>query len=376
MGTSRKIKLGILSSSRADFGIYLPLLKAIQRNSVDFHLSIIVFGTHLSTYHGYTKVEIEKQGFEIAYEIPSLLLTDDPQSISTAYALTAMKFADFWATNQTSFDWVICLGDRFEMAAAVAAGIPFGVRFAHIHGGETTLGAIDNIYRHSITLASQLHFVANKQFKSRIIELTGHDAKCYVTGSLSLDNIEGMKFLSKKAFQENWGINIHKPYILVTVHPETIAIERNKEFAREIIKALEQLLKERQIIITLPNADTVGSIYRNAFNHIKNNFPKQIHLIENFGTQSYFTCIKYADFLIGNTSSGIIEAASFHKYVINLGDRQLGRLASENIIHVKFDHLQILSTVKTLNNKFYSGRNIYKIDKAAPIILEALKINY
>ena len=143
------MKIGVLTSSRADFGIYLPLLKALQADSF-FQLELIVFGTHLSRYHGYTVQQIIEEGFEPIHQIHQMLLTDEDNAISTSYALTALKFADFWKNH--SFDCVFCLGDRYEMAAAVAAGIPYNIPFAHIHGGETTLGAIDNVYRHGISL--------------------------------------------------------------------------------------------------------------------------------------------------------------------------------------------------------------------------------
>src|SRR5690606_5753673 len=145
------MRVAVLTSSRADFGIYLPLLNRLKEDPF-FQLEIIAFGTHLSKFHGYTLDQIKESGFTTIHEISSLLTNDDEVSIATSFGLTVLKFADFW--DKHSYDWVLCLGDRFEMAAAVQAGIPFGVRFAHLHGGETTLGAIDNIYRHQTSLAS------------------------------------------------------------------------------------------------------------------------------------------------------------------------------------------------------------------------------
>jgi GDP/UDP-N,N'-diacetylbacillosamine 2-epimerase (hydrolysing) len=375
MGVSGKIRLAVLTSSRADFGIYLPLLKLIKQRSQEFELKIIAFGTHLSQYHGYTKAEIIKNGFNTDHEISSLLLTDDAESIASGYALTVLKFADFWNKHLKSFDWVLCLGDRFEMSAAVTAGIPFGIRFAHIHGGETTLGSIDNIYRHSITLASQLHFVSAKIFEKRIYELAGKDAKCYLTGSLSLDNLEEITLLTKEEFCHKWGIPTEKPFVLITVHPETIAFEKNEYFAQEVVQALKEILLEHNLVVTMPNADTAGTIFRKAYEELRNENQTSVFLIENFGTQSYFTCMECADYMIGNTSSGIVEAASFQKYVLNLGDRQKGRLTGENVIHVPFDRKEIIACTRKLDGKKFQGENIYKISKAAPIILEALKTN-
>ena len=145
------MKIGVLTSSRADYGIYAPLLKKLNTDGY-INLEVIAFGTHLSKSHGYTLTEIEKDDYNCIHSISSLISNDDEQSIATSYGLTVLKFADFWRENK--YDMIFCLGDRFEMSAAVQAGIPFGLKFAHIHGGETTLGAIDNIYRNQITHAS------------------------------------------------------------------------------------------------------------------------------------------------------------------------------------------------------------------------------
>jgi GDP/UDP-N,N'-diacetylbacillosamine 2-epimerase (hydrolysing) len=178
------MKIGVLTSSRADFGIYLPLLQRLKQDSF-FNLEIIAFGTHLSKYHGYTLMEIEKEVFPIIHKISSLLTNDDENSIATAYGLTIIKFSDFWET--VNYDLVLCLGDRFEMSAAVQAGIPFGINFAHFCGGETTLGAIDNIFRHQITLASILHFPTLEKFKFRIASIIGTDKNNHSVGSLSIE---------------------------------------------------------------------------------------------------------------------------------------------------------------------------------------------
>ena len=150
--------IGILTSSRADYGIYLPLLNILKGYS-DFNLKLIVFGTHLSPFHGYSINQIQKDGFKVDYTIESILVGDTSNAISTAMALTSFKFADFWKERKNEFDLVFCLGDRYEMFAAVIAGVPYNIKFAHLHGGEKTLGSIDNIFRHAITLSSKYHFV-------------------------------------------------------------------------------------------------------------------------------------------------------------------------------------------------------------------------
>lgn len=353
------MKIAILTSSRADYGIYLPLLRALDKAD-DVEWGLVVFGTHLSRIHGHTVDDIEKDGFPIVKKIEVLLSGDTPFDIAKAYALTIEKFADFWNGEGDNFDLVVALGDRFEMAAAVSAGIPFGIKFAHLHGGETTLGAIDNIYRHSISLASALHFVSATPFEQRLKNVLGDaEAHIYNVGSLSVENLEQMDLLDVPTFKEKWGIDLEIPTILVTFHPETVKFQKNEEYCRSIIQALQTLGLNFQIVITMPNADTAGMIYRTGFTQLAQQFPS-VHIIENFGTQSYFTCMKHARLLIGNTSSGILEAASFQKFVLNIGDRQQGRLCGENVIHLPFIEELIVKNAHEYAGKVYLGSNLYQ----------------
>jgi GDP/UDP-N,N'-diacetylbacillosamine 2-epimerase (hydrolysing) len=342
MGKSSMIKVGILTSSRADYGIYLPLLNALQRDA-DFELELIVFGTHLSKFHGYSIEQIKSDGFTIAACIESLLFA---------------------------------LGDRFEMAAAVLSAVPYGISMAHIHGGETTIGAIDNIYRHCISLASKYHFVAAQPFMQRLKELVQpNDQHIYTVGSLSLENIQHIELLTPETFYQKWGIDLNEHTILITVHPETVAFDKNELFCKEMLHALTDLSNSYQLVITMPNADTAGLIYRQAFMALSEQ-KHNVKLIENFGTQSYFTCMKYAKLLIGNTSSGILEAASFNKYVLNLGDRQKGRLCSANVVHLPFDSNEIIAKTNEFVNSTYQGENIYFQQNPSAQIINLIKREY
>jgi len=367
------MRIGVLTSSRADYGIYLPLLLKLKTDPF-FELEIIAFGTHLSKFHGFTINEIEQNGYNVIHKISSLLSNDDELSIATSYGLTAIKFADFWQSNK--YDLVFCLGDRFEMSAAVQAGIPFGVKFAHIHGGETTLGAIDNIYRHQITIASILHFTAASSFSEKITELIGNSNGVHTVGSLSLDGIESFKPIEKSLFYDRFKIP-NQEFALVTFHPETIATQLNKEYALEMRLALSQIAEKLFLVITMPNADTMGSVYRLEIEKLKNDFPDQVLCIENFGKVNYFSAVKYAKLLIGNTSSGILEAASFGKYVVNVGNRQEGRLQSQNAFNAKFSKesiVEVTSQVSNLNE--FNGENYYHQDGSSRMIIESLKKYY
>lgn len=342
------MRIGVLTSSRADFGIYLPLLKKLSTDDF-FELNIIAFGTHLSPFHGKTVSDIEAQGFTVQHTIESMLQTDSSESISTAMGLTTLKFASFWETYGDKFDLVFCLGDRYEMFAALIGAIPFQIPFAHIHGGETTLGAIDNIFRHSISLICKYHFVATEIFAEKVASLIGTHKNIYNVGALSLDNLINLKLLSIEEFKSKWGIDLIKKTILTTFHPETIAPEENELYIQEIIVAINSLA-DYQVIITMPNADTAGSIIRTFLNNSFHN-TNHVFLVENLGSQSYFTAMKYSNFLLGNTSSGIIEAASFNKHVINLGDRQKGRIAGNNVINVPIKSHEILEAVRLIETK-------------------------
>ncbi len=365
-------RIAILTSSRADYGIYLPLLKAMEKD-IYFEVHIISFGTHLSPFHGNTIDQIRNDGFEPSFQIESMLAGDSPNAVATSMALTSLKFADFWKNHKTDFDLVFCLGDRYEMFAAVTAGIPFNIQFAHLHGGEKTLGAFDNIFRHSITLVSKFHFVSCKEHGDRVSELTELKENIFDVGALSLDNIKTLPLLSKDDFLDSFGIDLNLQTILVTVHPETLTPEMNVTYVEELSVTLLELQKY-QVIITLPNADTNGTLVRGRLLQLPDQSGNRIYCFENLGPKGYLTAMKYCSFLLGNTSSGIIEAASFGKYVINLGNRQEGRKQSQNILNVPFNKTMILKSVAEIENKpIYTGGNIYFKGNAAQSICSILK---
>ena len=365
------MRISVLTSSRADYGIYLPLLKRLK-DDVYFDLNIITFGTHTSKNHGYTIDNIKADGFQIDYQLETVL-GDTPKDIAESMALTMNRFAPVWEKEKGKTDLIICLGDRYEMFAAVSASIPFHIPIAHIHGGETTLGAIDNKFRHALSVMANYHFTSTASHAKKVKELIGKNANIYNVGALSLDNLENIQLLSIHEFKTKFSIDLSIPTILVTFHPETVSFERNEVYAKELSAVFKTLLNY-QVAITMPNADTMGSIIREEFVNLANEY-KHIITVENFGVQGYFSAMKHCHFLLGNTSSGIIEAASFKKYVINLGDRQKGRSAGKNIINTKIEKNTILKTIKKINLLGeYSGKNIYKGEGSVTSqIIEILK---
>jgi GDP/UDP-N,N'-diacetylbacillosamine 2-epimerase (hydrolysing) len=363
------MKIGVLTSSRADYSIYYPLLKELQ-NDTFFDVSIIAFGTHLSEKHGYTIKQIENDGFDVPYRIPTLGESDSPYSISCSIAGTVKSFAELWETEK--FDLVFCLGDRYEMFAACVAGIPFNVRFAHIHGGEKTLGAIDEVFRHSLTLMANLHFTAAEPYAKRVAELKETNENVYNVGSLSIDNLSNLSFLSISEFKERFGIDISKPSILITFHPETVSFQKNEQNVDELIEALD-LVTGYQFIITMPNADTMGNLIREK---LQNFIAKSTSAIgvESFGTLGYLSCMKHCSFMLGNTSSGFIEASYFPKYVINIGIRQKGRIITPNIRSIEISKNAILASIEQYQNTYlYTNENVYGDGTTALKIVEILK---
>jgi GDP/UDP-N,N'-diacetylbacillosamine 2-epimerase (hydrolysing) len=367
------MKIGILTSSRADFGIYYPLLKQLY-NDDSFDIEIIAFGTHLQDEYGKTVNEIESLGFSVKYRVKTPVKNLDPKDIAFNIGKSVQLFSDFWSIN--TFDLVLALGDRYEMFAAVSAASPFGIEIAHIHAGETTLGAIDNSYRHSISLMAKYLFVSTEEYKKRAIDIMQSPQNVFNVGALSIDNLQHQVLLSKDEFRERFHIDMSIPTILSTFHPETVSFEKNKHFINELIASFQILKRDFQIIITMPNSDTMGDMIREklfqAFSEIS-----RVKLIESFGMQGYLSCMKYSSFLLGNTSSGFVEASFFPKWVINLGERQKGRIITENIINCSIEKGNILSAIDGLKKRKLSKNcNVYGEGKSAFNIVSTIKKLY
>ncbi|MEL0008987.1 MAG: UDP-N-acetylglucosamine 2-epimerase [Flammeovirgaceae bacterium] len=364
------MKIGILTSSRADYGIYVPLISKLSKDS-RFELIIIAFGMHLQKQYGETIKEIERDNFGIIHKVKGMPKYDMPEDISKGYGKLIIEFSSYWKENK--FDCVLASGDRFEMSAAVQAGIPFEVLFAHLHGGETTLGAIDNIYRHQITLASKMHFVASDVYRDKVIEIVGCSSNVFNVGALSLDGVDELILPDWDDVRSKFGIP-DKSFILVTLHPETIQVQKNELYSSITFETLSELCQTYQIIITMVNADTMGKYYKDMAFKLKKKFSDSITLVDNFGKENYFSAMKSSKFLLGNSSSGIIEAASFGKYVVNVGNRQEGRAQSKNIINCKFDQNEMIeATHKALELENFNGDNIYFRENVADTIIKTIK---
>lgn len=348
------MKVGVLTSSRADYGIYQPLLSQLHADPF-FTIEVIAFGSHLIEKYGRTVDTIYQDGFNVLEVANTMSQGDSPAEIARAMANTMKAFSDFF--NKHNYQLLFALGDRYEMFSAAAASVPFNIPIAHIHGGETTLGAIDNAFRHSISCFSKFHFTSTEVYRNRVMQITGLTDHVYNVGALSIDNLKHLKLLRVSEFKEKFKIDLSKPTILFTFHPETVAYNKNKIYIIEVVNALKKL-KHYQIIITMPNADTMGLMIRRELRKAADVMPNII-TIETFGSVGYLSAMKHCSFMLGNTSSGFVEASYFSKPVINLGERQLGRIITANIFSVPIKTDDILETV-------------HKIEKIKRIKVEAL----
>lgn len=362
-------RIAVLTSSRADYGIYYPLLKQLQADPF-FSLSIIAFGTHLSAKFGYTVKKIKEDGFAVTHELDTMPPDDSPQGISMAMGKTMLAFASLW--DKEEFDVVLCLGDRYEMFAACASSIPYNIKLAHLHGGEETLGAIDDCLRHSITHMSKIHFTAAEPYRQRVVALKGSDKNVFNTGSLSIDNLKHFTLFTVEEFKGQFNIDLSIPTILITFHPETVSYEKNELYINELIAALEELTSY-QVVITMPNADTMGNLIRDKLTQYIGRSENAIG-VESFGVRGYLSCMKHCSFMLGNTSSGYIEASYFPKYVIDLGTRQNGRIVTENIRKCAIEKTAIIDAVNAYPSmRLPSKVDIYGSGQTADYIIKILK---
>ncbi|HBE02295.1 MAG TPA: UDP-N-acetylglucosamine 2-epimerase (hydrolyzing) [Spirochaetia bacterium] len=370
-------KICILTGTRAEYGLLKPLLDALRR-SREFKTDLIVTGSHLSPEFGLTWKEIQKDRIPISEKIDILLSSDSASGTVKSMGLALLGLADAYARLKPHL--VILLGDRYETFCAAAAALPLRIPVAHLHGGEVTEGAIDDAFRHAITKLSLLHFCSCTSYRRRIIQLGEDPRRVFVTGAIGLDNIRNLKLLTKPEFEKQTGFIFKKKNFLVTFHPATLEnASAGKQFAA-LLAVLEKQ-KECGIIITMANADAGGrQINSLAVNFIKK-YPHHAKVFTSLGRQRYLSALKMVDAVIGNSSSGIIEAPSFKTATINIGDRQRGRIMAESIISCRpfaadisraLDRLyssEFQAKLKKTRNPYGNGRAAQKIIS----ILQAIK---
>ena len=336
-------KYCVVTGSRAEYGLLKNLLLKIKKDkSID--LKLVVTGTHLSKFYGNTYKEILKDGFKIDKKIYLPIKSDNKRYEIPKITGKAMEgFANTY--RQLNPNIIILLGDRYEIFAAAFSALSMNIPIAHIHGGEKTLGSIDEHMRHSITKMSTLHFVSSNSHRKRVIQLGEMPKNIYHVGALAYESILAKKNINKKKFEEQLGFRLNKNNFLVTYHPETTKKSYNIKAFKNILNALDDV-KDSNIIFTLSNADADGgSINKVIKSFVKKNKKKSIYF-SSMGQDLYYCAIKYCDIVIGNTSSGIIEAPYFNTISINVGDRQKGRISANSVIQSMSDKLSIEKSIK------------------------------
>lgn len=334
-------KVAVVTVARSDYGILRPVLKALlARAGVD--LRIIATGMHLDPRFGDTVTEIEVDGFTIADRVETGRKGDDAQDIAAAMGREVAGLSDVFAVSRP--DILVVLGDRFEMLAAAVASLPFNIAVAHIHGGEASFGAIDDAMRHAITKLSHLHFASTRPYADRILQMGEAPENVFVSGAPGLDNLKSLALPSMDdvARQFRFSYDHDRPPIVVTYHPETRSDQAPGKQIDAVLAALGNV--DGPILFTMPNADAGGLEIAERIRAFCGG-RDGADLVDNLGTANYFTVLGAARAMVGNSSSGIIEAASFELPVVNIGDRQKGRICGANVIHCPLDTNRISEAV-------------------------------
>lgn len=328
MASSRTRKICVVTGSRAEYGVLYWLLKEID-NDPDLRLQLLVTGSHLSPEYGLTYKIIENDGFNIDEKVEILLSSDTPTGITKTLGIALISLAD--ALNRLRPDMVVLLGDRYEIMAAAQAAMLLGIPIAHISGGETTEGVVDDVIRHSITKMSHLHFVAAEPYRKRVVQLGENPAKVFNYGDPALDNIKKLYLLNRRELEEQVHFELGPLNFLVAYHPVTLEEEKEPDPVEELLAALDHYPQAR-IIITGSNADAGGrTINKIMADYAGARQGKTIFII-SMGQICFLSAIKHCQVLVGNSSSGIVEAPALHTASVNIGDRQKGRLKAVSII--------------------------------------------
>lgn len=336
-------KVCVVTGTRADYGLLRWIMQGI-RETRGLELQIIATGMHLSPKFGYTYREIEQDGFHIDRKVDILLSSDDGVGLAKAMGLCLIGFGD--ALQQLVPDLLLVLGDRFEIFSAAAAAMVARVPIAHLHGGETSQGVFDESIRHSITKMSHLHFVASEEYRRRVIQLGEQPERVFKVGGLGIDSIRKLKLLDRSSLEEELGIKFAARNLLVTFHAVTLEKSTAVDQMNEVLAALETL-EDTLIIFTMPNADS--SSYE-LFSLIDNFVARHKNACSfiSLGQLRYLSCLKEMDAVVGNSSSGLIEAPSLGIGTINIGDRQRGRLKASSVIECEPDRTSIASALDEL----------------------------
>ena len=339
----------VVTGSRADYGHLRGLIKEIQ-NDQDLKLQLVVTGAHLSKQHGLTYKNIEQDGFKIDTKVNVLHHDDTQEGITRTMGIACQKFAKVFKKLMPNL--VVLLGDRYEIFAVAVAAYVARIPIAHIHGGEVTKGAFDEAFRHAITKMSHIHFAATEIYRRRIIQLGEHPKYVFNFGAPGLDCLYQQGLLDKDELAKELDFVLDGDVAIMTYHPVTLEKRNPLKQLKTILDVINGF--DLKVIFTEANADTNGQWINRCLKEHAKRYPQKYKFIVNLGQRNYFSCLKHFNLVLGNSSSGIIEAPSFGIPVVNIGDRQKGRIKAKNIIDADDTQDSIRKGIKkALSPQFY-----------------------
>ena len=321
------MKICIVTTTRADYGLLKPLIRQFGCEK-EFDTNIVATGTHLSEKYGFTYKEIEKDGFQTAARLDILSDEKDSLGVPRCMANALLKFSEYFQTDRP--DFVLLLGDRYETFAIASAAYNARIPIIHLYGGDTTEGALDEAYRHSITKMSYLHFVSNEDSRRRVIQLGEDPSRVFNVGSLGVENALQEPLMSMEELEQDLGFSLNSGYAVVTFHPVTLETDTAEKQLEELTQALDAR-KELHYIITKSNADENGERINQLWDEYGEK-RENVYITGSLGMKRYLSAVSHARMVIGNSSSGLSEVPAFHVPTVNIGDRQKGRLRGKTVI--------------------------------------------
>ena len=365
-----------MTGSRAEWGLLSGLARKIT-DDPELELQIIATNMHLSPEFGLTYREIERQGFRINRKVEMLLSSDSANATGKSVGLATIGFAD--AYEELAPDMLLVLGDRYEILAAVTAALFYKIPVAHLHGGEVTEGAYDDVIRHAITKMSHLHFTSTEEYRRRVIQLGEQPERVFHVGAIGIDNIRHIALLDKKVLEEQLDFPFDRKTVLVTYHPETLDAIPVEEQFRNLLEALDDR-QDIRILFTLPNSDTGGRIIVRMIEEFVARNKQRARAYTSLGQLRYLSALRFVAAVVGNSSSGILEVPSFGKPTLDIGNRQKGRLAANSVVHCGVSGAEISEGLnRVLSDAFAKQtacvQNPYEKEDSALEILKILK-NY
>ena len=343
-------KICVITGSRAEYGLLRWVMQGIK-DEPTLTLQVIATGMHLSPQFGNTYQEIEDDGFAIDRRVEMLTGSDTPVGIAKSMGNGMIGFAD--ALKELKPDLLVILGDRFEIFSAVSAALIARIPVAHIHGGELTEGNFDDALRHSITKMSHLHFVAAEEYRNRVIQLGESPDRVFNVGGLGVDNIAKTKLISKDVLESELRFKFEERNLLVTFHPVTLEPDSGVDQLTELLDALDSF-PDIGLIFTLPNADTGGQLLTKMIDEYVSS-RENATSYASLGAVKFLSTMACVDGVIGNSSSGLLEAPTFMVGTVNIGNRQGGRIQAESVVSCEPNRIEIQSAImKLLSDDFQS----------------------